>query len=70
VYQLAKLPLDVLRHGHSPRALAGGLAERIRFARRGTFPTRYLPARRTGLPDDTVDEQAQEPRPVLSPTPR
>jgi radical SAM protein with 4Fe4S-binding SPASM domain len=45
-YHLAKLPLDVIRYGHSPWALLSGYAAGVRAALRRDFPNRYLPTRR------------------------
>ncbi len=39
-YQLVKLPLDLLRHGHPPGLLLGGYLDGLRVARR---PARLEP---------------------------
>jgi radical SAM protein with 4Fe4S-binding SPASM domain len=49
-YQVAKLPFDFLRHGHSPWNRLSGFAEGVRFALGGDFPASYLPTRSGATP--------------------
>jgi len=64
LYHLAKIPIDVVRHGHSPWALLSGYAAGFRAARR-EHPSRYLPTRRV---QQDEDEASGKGLPVLSAT--
>jgi hypothetical protein len=54
-YQLAKLPADLVRHGHSPWNRLAGFAAGLRAAWSGNFPLSYLPTRsvKTRSPQST-----------------
>jgi GT2 family glycosyltransferase len=45
-YHVAKIPLDLVRHGHSPWTLLQGYAQGVRAALARDFPNAYLPTRR------------------------
>jgi len=47
LYQLARIPLDLVRYGHRPGVLLGGYLEGIRAAGRRDVTRRYLPTRPT-----------------------
>jgi radical SAM protein with 4Fe4S-binding SPASM domain len=66
LYHLAKLPVDFVRHGHSPWTLLKGYAEGVRVALRADFPDRYLPTRRDPAPPFAESGKPQEGLQVLS----
>jgi radical SAM protein with 4Fe4S-binding SPASM domain len=45
LYHLAKIPLDLVRHGHAPGTLLAGYREGIKAVLGKDFPVRYLPTR-------------------------
>ena len=52
LYQIAKLPFDLVRHGHSPWNRLSGFVEGLRVVRSGKFPADYLPTRSATPPPD------------------
>ena len=67
LYNVAKIPTDLLRHRHSPAALLGGYLEGLRVALAGDYPTTYLTTRPapepTALP---VLQPAETPAPAVN----
>jgi radical SAM protein with 4Fe4S-binding SPASM domain len=65
-YHVAKIPLDLVRHGHSPWTLLVGYAQGVRAALAREYPNVYLPTRRAA--DDSlpvVESKQKEGSPAL-----
>ena len=57
---MAKIPLDLVRHGHSPWTLLQGYAQGVRAALARDFPNAYLPTRRAEADALPVVESKQD----------
>jgi GT2 family glycosyltransferase len=60
LYQLAKIPVDLVRHGHSPWNRLSGFAEGVRVAWSRKFPVSYLPTRSATPPSEELPVAKRE----------
>jgi len=67
LYNVAKIPADLFRHGHSPAALLSGYIAGLRVALAGNFPTAYLTTRPGGEPSALpVLQETERPAPAVN----